>query len=83
MRAMHSLVQPQEHPIPPPWAADDIPDPPPEDFDAMLDEDHVLVEGECELHELEHHMLLCGAFCICFYLLNRHTHCSFHNDTMQ
>ena len=76
MRAKHSSVQPQQRPIPPPWVANDAPDPP-EGFDAMMDEDHAPVERERELREWEHHTLLCGVFCFHFYLLNQHAHCSF------
>jgi hypothetical protein len=64
MRAKHPVVQRQERPIPPPWVENDIPDPPPGDFDALFDEDYAPVEGERDLRELEHHPVLCG---VCFH----------------
>lgn len=59
MRAKHTIIQPQERPIPPPWQLD-VPNPPPEDFDALDVDAHD--EGEGGRPEWEHHALLCGAF---------------------
>jgi hypothetical protein len=62
MRTKHVFNQPQERPIPPPWRLDVIPDPLPEDFNAVVDVDHAHEQGDGEQQEWEYHPVLCGAY---------------------
>jgi hypothetical protein len=61
MQTKHSIVQPQECPIPHPWELNNFPDPNAEDFNNTMDEGHA-PDGEGELREWEHHSILCGVY---------------------